>query len=609
MKVDIDTLRDTFKISYDAFESSRIEAMEVYDLYHNRQYTDQQLTILENRGQPKETFNVIKWMSRLLLGYYSTVVNEVKVNPEQEDDIIKAAVMNDVVSYTFKDNNFNAEGDAIKLDCMLSGMMCSYIDVLATGDTDKFGRPKYRIKMHHIPILEIAPDPMSTLEDYSDAKYIHRFKWLSEEDVKAQWGEAKLKELDAYDNHLNIDEAEFEYSYNGQFTGYYKTYDNYLIVHTIMEDDNGRSWSVYWSGDTILSKKEMTFRKVKSHYRIHKLHTSNRAEYYGIFREVTETQHAINQALIKIQLLVNTKMAFVEEGSVENLADFKDAFNRVNAVIEVKDLQGIKIESLSKEIVDQYEIINNALNRIQRLLSINDSFLGMAYASDSGAKVKLQQNASMVALRYMTAKIEQFYNLLGWDIVNLVTQYYTANDMFRIADSYEGFRWVEINKPVEVPTGRVDPQTGVPETQTVFEEVLDPDNNEPIVNDKGEIVLAPIPTLDTDIAFTKADIEIASVSYNDEDEKNQMLLEQVLNGSAGQILSQVNPAGYFKMSSLAIRNTKSKYSLEISKIFEDTANMLNPQQQQAMMEGQMEGQMSPEQAANQISGRPATGGE
>lgn len=601
MKVDIETLRDTFKISYDTLESSRNEAMAVMDLYHNRQYTDEQLTTLENRGQPKETFNVVKMFGRMLLGYYSTIVNEVVVTPRREDQIINASILNDLVSYTFATNNFNSEGDKIKLDAILIGLMCSYVSSTKTGEVDNFGRPKYKITINHIPALEILYDPMSTLDDFSDARFIHRFKWLSTDAVKKAFKKQNLNDLDAYYNHLNIDEANFEYAYNGEFQGYYKRYDNYLVVQTIITDDNEKTWSIFWSGDTILSKEEITYKDVKSPYRLHRLHQSNRAEHYGIFREVVETQHAINQALIKIQLMVNTQKAFVEDGAVENLVDFTNQFNRVNAIIPVKDLQGIRVENLSREVADQYTIVDRALNRIQRILSINDSFLGMAYASDSGAKVKLQQNASVVALRYVTAKVEQFYRLLGIDITNLIKQYYTAHDVVRIADNYAGEKWLEINKPIMRPTGKVDQQTGQPEMKPVLEEIIDPDTGKPAKDEYGNIIMAPIPTKATEIAFTDADISIESIAYDNEDEKATVILEQFINGPVGQMLSQVNPAGYFQATKLAVRNVKSKYSIELSQILDETAKMLQQPQGQAlnqqMQAGEVNGQMTPQASA------------
>ena len=610
MKIDIETLKDSFQLGHDSFEESRKEALKVMDLYHNRHYTDAQLAILNTRGQPAETFNVIKMFGRMLLGYYSTVINTIKVNPAQFDDIQTAAILHDLVNQTFRVNNFVSEGDKIKLDCILTGLMCSYVNVSKTGETDEFGRPKYKIEINHIPAMEIVMDPMSRLDDYSDARYIHRFKWMAKEQVIKQFGKEKTAKLQEYDNHVNIDEAEFEYTYNVRFQGRYRQYENYLVVHTIITDDKDKTWSIFWSGDYILSKKEITYKEVKNPYRVQKLNTSNKVEHYGIFREVIETQNAMNQALIKIQTMVNTQKAFVETTAVDNIANFTNQFNRVNAVIPVKNLAGIKIENLTREVLDQYTIIDKALDRIQRVLGINDSFLGMAYASDSGTKVKLQQNASVVALRYVTSKVESFYRLLGWDIMNLIKQYYTAHDVLRIADTYEGQKWLEINQPLMIPTGNINPQTGQPEMRPVYEEVLDPETQEPIVSEDGSIVMAPIPTRGTEIAFTKADIEVDTVAYNDEDERNQVMIEQFLNGPVGNMLSQINPVGYFKASELSIRNIKSKYSMEIGAILNETAQMLggNPQMQQQMQQGQVAGQQSPQQAINQQGGRPSQGG-
>jgi len=608
MKPTIENLKDTFKYSYDAFEDSRNEALKVIDFYHNRHYTKDQLAVLANRGQPAETFNVIKLFARMLLGYYSTIVNNVKINPAKENSIITASVLQDTTDYVFRTNNFSSEGDKIKLDCILTGLMCSYTDVEQLDETDDFGRPKYKINIHHVPSLELAIDPMSRLDDYSDAKFIHRFKWVAEEDVDSMFGKAKREKIDAYYNHLYIDEADFSYTYSTQFMGRYKRFDNYLIVHTIMKDGD-KTWSIYWCQDEILSKKEITYKEVKNPYRVQKLNTSNRAEFYGMFREVLETQNAINQALLKIQLMVNTQKAFVEDGAVEDLATFTDQFNRVNAIIPVKDLNGIKIENLTREVIDQYTVIDKSLDRIQRVLSVNDSFLGMAYASDSGAKVKLQQNASAVAQRYSTSKIEQFYRLLGWDIVNLIKQYFTANDIIRVSDNYQGNKWVELNKPLQIPTGMIDPQTGEPQTRMVFEELLNPETNEPMRDSDGRIIMAPIPTMDTDITFTQADIEIDTVSFNDDENENRVLLEQFMNGPMGNLLSQANPSGYFRAGSLSVKNTKSKYSLELAAILDETAQMLSSQQQQAMQQGELAGQMPQEQSMNNMPGRAMTGAE
>jgi hypothetical protein len=163
--------------------------------------------------------------------------------------------------------------------------------------------------------------------------------------------------------------------------------------------------------------------------------------------------------------------------------------------------------------------------------------------------------------------------MIGWDIVNLVKQYYTANQVIRIADETVGDRWIELNRPLLMP----QPDGS---KQPIFVEDIDPASGEPKKDDAGNIVLVPLNDSRTDISFAEVDLEITTNAYNDEDEKNQLMLETMLSGAVGNALMTVNPGGYFKAASLSVRSMKSKYSPDISQILEQTAQMLQPQPQQ-----------------------------
>lgn len=605
MKITIQNLKDTFQIGYEAFAESRQEANEIQDAYHNRQYTEAQIATLRERGQPVETFNVIKLFARTIVGYYETVINTVQVVPVQQRDIPLASLLNDVVDHIFEKNNFKVEGNEIKLDGLLTGLMVSYVDVIGTNQFDQFGREIRHVSTYHVSSHEIVLDPGSKQTDYSDASHIHRFRWLSEEQTTAMFGASKVKKLSSYENHLNIPEAEFTFSNNSLFVGLYRQHDNYLIVHTTMRDDDGINWSVYWSGEEILKKTKLTYKEVTSPYRVQKLHKSTKVEYYGIFREVLETQKAINQALLKVQLAAGTHKILVQTGAVDNLERFAAAISRVTAVVPVLDLKGIQIENMSADIANQYNIINAGFDRIQKILGINDSFLGQAFASDSGRKVRLQQGASAMSLNYITSRIDNFYRLLGTDVVNLVKQYYTASQALRITDNVTGERWVELNTPLLTLTGDIDPSTGQPAVEYVFEEVLDPTTGEPMLDVEGNIIIAPVPSVETEIAFTDFNISVSAVNYNNEDEATQLMLETTLAGPVGNILAQVNPAGFLQAAGLALAATKTKYSLELANIFKQTAVLLanNPEAQQQYIQGSSGGQGGQQQ---QFSGGGAT---
>lgn len=590
MKATIEDLKDSFKIGYEAFEDSREEATTVWDLYHNRQYNSDQVSILDNRGQPKETFNVIKLFSRMLVGYYSTIVNNIRVLPTQQSDVTVAALLNDAINYEFTRNRFDIHGDQIKLGGLISGLLCCYTSITKTKKVDKFRRPIYAIELSYVPDYELVPDPASTADDYSDARFLHRFRWFTRDAALKLFGKKKVDKMSAFYNYTDAQEADFEYHYTDYFSGQFRQDDQYLIVHSVLEDEEGKRWSIYWHDGVILQKDEITYRETRWPYRVQKLHSSNRAEYYGIFRDVYESQYAINQAVIKIQQMVNTEKVLVQDGAVENIEEFTRQVNRVGAVIPVLQLGGIKFEKLVGEVQNQYIIIDKALDRIQRVLGINDSFLGMAFASDSGRKVKLQQNATIMSLRYITARIESFYSSLGRDIAGLIKQYYTANQVLRVADEVVGARWIELNKPITevAPDGTEQP---------VLLEKTDPDTGEPMEDTQGNIILTPVADPDTELQYADVDITVEAATFNDEDERNQLLIETMMSGQMGQMLAQVNPAGFFQVASFVTKVTKTRYSPEISQVFEQTAQMLQGNQQAAA------------QAQAMASGMPSTTGQ
>lgn len=593
MKPIIEDLQDSFKIGYEAFESSREEAKIVDDLYHNRQFTPEQLNTLRKRGQPAETFNVIKKYSRMLLGYYSTVVNTAVALPNNPRDVTNASVITDIITHTFERNRMDTLGDKLKLSGLLNGLMCTFENVFDTGAKDEFGRPVNAIDISYVPVSQLVLDPASVEDDYSDARFLHRYKWMTEETVVKLFGKSVVAKLTEYYNFTDAADADFENTNWDRYTGKHKQHNCYLIIHTVLEDDDGKRWSVYWHNDLILRKDEITYRKARWPYRIQKIHTSEVPEYYGIFREVIESQKAINLAVISIGLMASSEKVLVQEGAVENLDEFTAVYNRVNAVVPVLNLNGIRIEKFSREMLDQYTIIDKALDRIQQVLGVNDSFMGMAYASDSGRKVKLQQNAAVMSLHYVSNRIKNFYAMLGEDIANLAQQYYTAYHVMRISDELVGNRWIEVNRPMMEQVGT--DQMGQPIERPILAMELNPDNGEPLLTEAGDYIFAPVPTRETEIAFTEFEISVESAPYNDEDEKAQLMLETMMSGQIGVMMSQVNPAGFFKMAALTLKSMKTKYTPDIVEVLDQTAQMLggNPEmQQQASMMAQGTGQVS-----------------
>jgi translation initiation factor 2 subunit 2 len=202
---DTEYLKETFQYSVDTYNNSQVEAQEVRDMYSNRQYTAEQIEVLNSRGQPVETFNVVLMMSRALMGFLGKVQNrpQIKARTISSNDV--ASALNDYSNYVLDDNEFDSVKRKIQLDGILSGLMVEYVDIQKTGQKDQYGRDINRISLEYVPSWQVAKDPMSKLDDGSDFRFFHRFKWISEDNFIALYGKRKLKDLEANTNYLNRD--------------------------------------------------------------------------------------------------------------------------------------------------------------------------------------------------------------------------------------------------------------------------------------------------------------------------------------------------------------------------------------------------------------------
>jgi len=580
MKPTIENLKSTFDYSSSVYEKSIKRYELVLNMFNNKQYTRDEMALLLEQGRPAETFNIIKLFTRQISGYYDAVTNTTRVDASHPEDVKLASILNDIIKHIDYKSSIRTINQKLRLDLLLGGLAVSELRVVKSVDdfgnikTDKLGRIEYDIFKEHVPINEIRLDPMSKQEDYSDARFIHRYKWTSREEMEDMFGKAKVDKLQPHNSTVSnsiISNGSDEHAYN------ISDLDNFLVVRTIIKHKK-KTYSVYWCNDTILSKTVINHKIVKFPYQVVKLQDTIDSEFFGIFEDIIETQRAINQALLQIQLMVNTNKVIVRTGAIkeDEWEDFKNTVTRVNAIIEIDDPQDITILNMNGDIAQQYRIIDEGFNRIKRVLGVNDSFLGQAFASDSGRKVKLQQNSTISSLKYIDIKLELLYTLIGKDLVGMIKQYYRSNRIIRISDEVDINRWIEINKPL------VNPENG----QFMFHEEIDPDTGRLLKDSNGNFLLTPLNDADTDISFLETDIKIIAVSYNDEDERNQLMLETMLNGNIGAQLMQYNPAGYLKASSLIVKTMKTKHSMKITEIIEQTADMISNQGEQQGQEFQ-----------------------
>lgn len=556
MKTDLQTIKDTFQLGYDTYENSYRRADEVYAMSKGKMYTQQQLRILKDRGQPAEHFNVLALFNRSLQGYFSSVVNTMHAKSVGTENVDGANTINVGLEYVLRMNNWENLKSKLQISTQNAGVMTVGYSIKQVGQ-DRYGRVKNEIEVEYVPHFELVRDPKSRKVDYSDARFQHRFRWINEDEIELLFPGFDIKKLDAFQNGTGVEAADFHYTYNTRFMGKYQIFDEYLIIHSIIVDNKGISHEVWWSGDTEIKRQPLDFDSLRFPYRTVLLNddVEMEPEFFGIYIDVTESQKAINQAILQIQQLANGSKVLVESGGVEEIEEFETQWARVNSVIPILKKSGIEIIEFTRDIAAQYTIIDKALNRIQMVLHVNDSFLGQAFSQDSGKKVALQKNAAMMALNYLSVNLDTMYRFMGIDIIYLMRQYMNAEMEIENENPKHGEEsWQKINQPIpDVNTGEPITTTSVHKGKPYKKLINDPTNS---------------------FMFNRMDIKVESIPYDTDDSADKLMMEQSIQGPVGQMIGNANPGELLKIAALHTRSYRTKSSNKVADVIDEIAKKM-----------------------------------
>ena len=613
-RLSITTLRELARHSIECYRDSYEEAFNIHEYYHGRQLSAQRLESLNKAMIPHLYENNIKKFASLIGGNFKTVVNTVKITAQREKDTLLATIMNDLVNWDFRRNAFDTDqGQEVILQGILSGLFLALRMPIDTQERDEFERPIYGNLIEPIPVYDIILDPNSTKFDYSDAEWVMRMQWLSENQLRDSFpelSEEDIRDLPRGGNSVGGDAAEKLDRYGNDYEGLYCGNSNkFHVVHTVIvdgktEDDNGtktdKVWSIFWCGDVEIERKEVSYREVKFPYQVSKLHNEDtQHEFYGLFRDSIGHQDAINNAMLALHRLINTGKKLVGPNAFEDLNKANiEITNPNNMFVQADKLEEIKDMISQADVQNQIAIIEFHRRAIESQLGINPAFLGVSAASDSGRKVEIQRQSTVTALNRTESRVQQFYRQLARDLCHFIGQYYTFHQVYNVADGDSADKFVEINRPLEIivdsrtnqkvniqqtPQGIVingqiiddaSFQELVPylESQKVFEKAKDPASGKEIFDEDGRNVYAPIPTRGSEIRFFKHNIIVDTAIYDNEKEVAMSLAQNLLNSTAGQLLAQTHPAAYMIAFAKLARGLKTKATNQVADILEAAAN-------------------------------------
>jgi hypothetical protein len=150
---------------------------------------------LEDDKRPVLTFNVTKSSIDLVRGLNDDNKVRYHATPVEDGDGLLVEIINKLVYWCYE----TYEWDLIEDDAFESAAICGrgWIAIDFGPNPKQYGDIK--IDQHHISIREVHIDPASRRKDLSDASYIVWEKWLTAEDFKMKYPNAKVDPDDIFD--------------------------------------------------------------------------------------------------------------------------------------------------------------------------------------------------------------------------------------------------------------------------------------------------------------------------------------------------------------------------------------------------------------------------
>ena len=416
-------------ISTDSLKSSKelAEYKEAKAYYHGHQIGQLELQKLKARGQVPIYENIYKMICDKILGYKLQSIQEIRVSGKQEQDKPIAEVINDLLKVFNSQKEYEKEIYKRDLE-LLFGMSVMELWIQKDPEGNK------HITLKSIPNESFLIDSYSVDKFALDSTRFHKKQNISLVEARIILGEQV---------QIHIDKNDIADSRVILIESWIKEYN--------ANEPEKYSWNRYlWHPQGGIYKTEIKpFRNNSHPFVIAKYNIDEEGSFYGIFRDIKPIQDYINFAEMKMGNMLGTIKALYEIDAVEDIADFTDNITKDNAVVGVRSgaLKENKIQFI------QHHADINALSQkteqkrqMAKILSgLNDEALALASNRQSGVAIAQRRETGLLGLQYFVNTADNAERLLYEKVIDLMTHYFTSEQVFRISEKKKADRYFSIN--------------------------------------------------------------------------------------------------------------------------------------------------------------------
>lgn len=429
-----------FEESEDATRESRGMAERDRDYYDEKQWTQDEKTTLEKRGQPVVTFNRIKRKVNAMMGIEKQTRKDPKAFPRNPDDQDAAQAATDAIRYVCEDSRWDDKRSECAKELAIEGTCIVMVGVKQT----KAGIDP---TITRIPWDRFYHDPHSSEFDFEDAGYMGQVVWLDLDKAIALYPDAKdvltqtwsgAQDSDTYDDKPKYKLwADYRRKRVRLCEHYYKGSQGWLFCIFTKGGFVVEPMLSPYIGDD--GNPECPLKAVS-------LYVDRDNNRYGEVRTLIGPQDEINKRRSKALHLISTRQVRVSPNVGQDAKAVRKELSRPDGVF-VGEQGDVEILSTGDMAAANLSMLQESKAEID-LLGPNAALSGKNEGSMSGRAILAQQQGGMTETATYLDRLRVLSLAVYRSVWSRIQQFWKEERWVRVTDNEQNLKFVGLNRPV-----------------------------------------------------------------------------------------------------------------------------------------------------------------
>jgi hypothetical protein len=407
------------------------------------QWTSEELSVLNARGQPPITFNYCRRKIDLLCGLERKARTDPKAFPRTpvEDDRADAATQ--ALRYIADDNDFQVLRSSVFNEMLVEGFGGAEVGL------EDDGQGGANITLHQVPWDRIWYDPHSRQDDFLDARYKGIVIWMDRDQLLEMYPDAG----DVIDTSFSQNDAT-QYADRPDWMVWTDTQRTRVRVVQCHWSERNTWWSAtYTRSGYLVEPQQSRFKdrhgKSACPLILQSSYTDLDNTRYGMVRDLVSPQDMINKAFSKAIHQMSVHQVIAEKGAVTDVDKARREVARPDGYVEVMPGMKFEVADGANMAAGQFQLLQHAVQEMQ-LSGPNAAMSGTDPRELSGRAILAQQAGGATQNEPLADSLRMWSRRVYEMCWMAAREYWTAGKWVRVTDDLQDTRWVGINRPITV---------------------------------------------------------------------------------------------------------------------------------------------------------------